>query len=62
MASAAATFQQEWRIGRSVQEAASPHRKGVIRSRSGTGADATIVVNLSGRPPASFRPAQLIPL
>jgi hypothetical protein len=57
-----ATFQQTWRIGRRVQEKASPHRKGTIRARRGTGTNAVIVVNLDGRPPASFRPAQLTPL
>ncbi len=62
MAAAAESFQQEWRIGRDVLEKASPHRKGVIRSRSGSGVNATIVVNISGRPPVSFRPAQLTPL
>ena len=63
MASAAAsTFQQVWHIGRTVQENAPPRRKGTIRARSGTGANAVITVALSGRPPANFRPAQLTPL
>ena len=62
MATAAQSFQQEWRIGRNVEEVASPHRRGVIRSRTGTGANATITVNLSGHPPVNYRPAQLTPL
>ena len=62
MATAAQVFQQTWRIGRRVQENAAPHRKGTIRARRGTGANAVITVNLDGRPPASFRPAQLTPL
>ena len=62
MATAAQTFHQTWRIQRRVQEKAVPHRKGKIRAVRGTGANAQIVVNLDGRPPASFRPAQLTPL
>jgi hypothetical protein len=59
VATAAATFQQAWRIGRQVQELAAPHRKGSIRVRIGTGASATIIVNIPGGHPVSFRPAQL---
>lgn len=62
MASAAVSFQQTWRIGRTVQEDAPPQRTGTIRAVRGTGPNATIVVNLAGRPPASFRPSQLTPL
>lgn len=62
MAAAAVTFQQTWRIGRSVREVAPPHRTGTIRAVQGTGPNATIVVNLPGRSPTSFRPAQLTPL
>lgn len=62
MATSAATFQQTWRIGRRVQEKAAPHRKGSIKARQGTGANAQITVALDGRPPAKFRPAQLTPL
>lgn len=54
-----ATFQQTWKIGRRVQETAAPHRKGTIKARQGVGANAVITVALDGRPPASFRPAQL---
>ena len=57
-----ATFQQTWRVGRRVQEKASPFRKGTIRARQGTGANARITVALDGRPPATFHPAQLTPL
>ena len=57
-----ATFQQIWKVGRRVQEKAAPHRKGSIKARRGTGANAVIVVNVDGRPPASFHPAQLTPL
>ena len=56
------TFQQIWHVGRRVKENASPHRKGTIKARQGTGPNATIVVAPDGRPPASFRPAQLTPL
>ena len=62
MATAAQTFQQTWRIGRRVQEVATPHRKGSVRVVQGTGPNAVIVVNLDGHPPASFHPAQLTPL
>ena len=62
MATAAESFQQTWRIGRNVEEKASPHRRGAIRSRSGSGNNAQIVVNLSGRPPVTFHPPQLTPL
>ena len=62
MATAAQTFQQMWRIGRRVQEAAAPHRKGSIRARAGTGPNARITVNLDGRPPVTLRPGQLTPL
>lgn len=58
----AQTFAQEWRIGRTVQEKAAPHRKGRIKARHGTGNTATILVALFGRPPANFRPSQLTPL
>lgn len=58
-ATAAATFQQTWRIGRRVQEVGAPHRKGAIRALIGTGTNAIVAVNLDGRPPALFRPAQL---
>lgn len=60
--SAAASFHATWRIGRRVQEVAPPGRIGVIRAVQGTGVNAAIVVNLSGRPPQNFRPAQLTPL
>lgn len=56
------TFQQTWKIGRRVQENAAPRRKGTIKARQGTGANAVIVIALDGRPPASFHPAQLTPL
>ena len=59
MATAAATFQQTWRIGRRVQENAAPRRKGSIRVVQGTGSNAVIVVNLDGRAPTSFQPGQL---
>lgn len=59
MATAAQTFQQEWHPGVRVQEVASPHRKGTIRAVQGTGPNAIVVVNLDGRPPATFRPSQL---
>ena len=59
MAASAQTFRLRWRIGRRVQEDAAPHRRGSIRSVRGTGSNATIFVNLDGRPPASFRPSQL---
>lgn len=59
MATAAQTFRQQWRAGRRVKENAAPHRTGSIRAALGTGSNATIIVNLDGRPPASFRPAQL---
>ncbi|HEV2258590.1 MAG TPA: hypothetical protein VGS06_36175 [Streptosporangiaceae bacterium] len=62
MAASSQTFQQTWRIGRRVQEVAPPHRKGAIKARQGTGPNAVITVALDGRPPASFRPAQLTPL
>lgn len=62
MAAAAQTFQQVWRITRPVQEIAAPHRKGTIRARIGTGTNATIVVNITGGHPVSFRPSQLTPL
>lgn len=57
-----ATFQQIWRVGRRVQENAAPHRKGSIRARKGTGANARITVNLDAHPPQTFHPAQLTPL
>ena len=59
MASAAQTFRQRWKIGRRVQENAAPHRKGSIRFVRGTGSNAVVIVNLDGRPPASFRPSEL---
>lgn len=59
MAAAAVGFQQAWRPGRRVQENAPPHRRGSVRVVRGTGGNATVTVNLDGRPPASFRPAQL---
>jgi hypothetical protein len=62
VASSSQTFQQVWRIGRQVQEKAAPHRKGTIRSRAGTGANAQITVNITGRAPVTFHPAQLTPL
>lgn len=62
MATAATTFAQTWRIGRRVQEKAAPHRKGTIRARNGTGANARILVGLDGRPPHTFTPGQLTPL
>jgi len=42
-----------------VQELAPPHRKGTVRHVAGTGSNATVTVNLDGRAPTSFRPAQL---
>jgi len=62
MATAAQSFAQKWRIGRPVQEIAAPHRKGTIRARQGTGSNARITVNITGRPPVTFRPAQLTTL
>jgi hypothetical protein len=62
MATSASTFNQTWRIGRTAQERAAPHRKGPIRARRGTGPNATIVVALTGSHPTNFRPAQLTPL
>ena len=62
MAAAATSFNATWRIGRTVQENAAPRRKGTIKARQGTGSNANIIVNLSGHPPVSFRPAQLTPL
>ena len=59
MAAAAQTFQQQWRPGRRVEEAAAPHRRGTIRAVQGTGANARVTVGLDGRPPTTFRPAQL---
>jgi hypothetical protein len=59
VATSAQTFHQQYHIGRRVQEAASPHRKGSIRAVRGSGANAQITVALDGRPPANFRPAQL---
>ena len=59
MASAAATFQATWKIGRRVQEAAAPHRKGSIRLVRGAGVNAVITVGLDGSHLANFRPAQL---
>ena len=62
MATSAASFNATWRIGRAVLEKASPHRKGVIKARRGTGVNANIIVTFAGHPPVSFRPAQLTPL
>lgn len=62
MATAAQTFQQTWRIGRRVQEVAGLHRRGSVRRVQGSGPNALIWVNLDGRPPTAFRPAQLLPL
>jgi hypothetical protein len=59
MATAASTFQQQWKPGRRVAEIAPPHRRGTVRAVTGTGAYAVIAVNLDGRPPQNFRPAQL---
>lgn len=59
MATAAQTFRQLWRPGRRVKEKAAPHRTGTIRAVQGTGFNAVIFVNLTGHPPASFRPGQL---
>lgn len=59
-ATAAATFQARWKPGRRVQETSGAHRKGTIRAVRGTGTNAVITVNLDGKPPALFRPAQLI--
>ena len=59
MASAAQTFSQAWSVGRRVRETAAPHRKGTISARQGTGTNARITVNLDGRPPQAFFPAQL---
>lgn len=62
MPDALLTFFQTWHIGRRVQEASPPQRKGTIRTVNGTGGNAVITVNLDGHPPASFRPSQLIPI
>jgi hypothetical protein len=59
VAASAQVFQQQWRPGRRVQEIAAPRRKGTVRARQGTGANARITVTLDGRPPATFRPGQL---
>ena len=48
-----------FRIQQRVQEVASPHRKGTVRAVAGSGVNAVVTVNLDGRPPANFRPAQL---
>ena len=58
----ATSFQATWRKGRPVQEVASPHRTGTIRTVRGTGTNAVVIVNLKGHPPQGFRPAQLTPL
>ena len=42
-----------------VQEIASPHRKGTVRAVAGVGNNAQVTVNLDGRPPTNFRPAQI---
>ena len=54
------SFQQAWHVGRAVQEAAPPRRKGTIKQVKGVGQNAVVVVNLKGHPPQSFKPAQLI--
>lgn len=59
MVTAARTFQQRWKAGRRVRENAAPHRRGSIRIVRGVGSNAVVLVNLDGRPPASFRPSQL---
>ena len=59
---AAASFRATWHIGRPVQEVAPPHRKGTIALVRGTGFNANILVLFTGRPPVTFRPAQLTPL
>ena len=48
-----------FKIQQRVQETASPHRKGTVRAVAGTGINAVVTVNLDGRPPTNFRPAQL---
>ena len=48
-----------FKIQQRVQEIASPHRKGTTRAVAGSGVNAVITVNLDGRPPTNFRPAQL---
>ena len=60
MTTSSQTFQQQYRVGRRVQEAAAPNRRGSIKARQGTGPNARITVALDGRPPQTFRPAQLI--
>ena len=56
-----ATFNQTWRIGRTVKVNATG-RTGRIRARQGTGANAVITVAITGGVPTGFRPAQLTPL
>lgn len=48
-----------FKVTQRVQEVASPHRKGTVRAVKGTGVNAVITVNLDGRAPQDFRPAQL---
>jgi hypothetical protein len=45
--------------GQRVVELSPPHRKGTVRHVAGTGVNAVVTVNLDGRPPANFRPAQI---
>ncbi len=51
----AATF----KAGQRVRELSPPHREGSVRIARGTGQNAIIVVNVDGRAPQDFRPAQL---
>jgi hypothetical protein len=42
-----------------VREIAAPHRTGTVRAVRGSGSNAIVVVNLDGRAPQNFRPAQI---
>lgn len=48
-----------FKVGQRVKELAPPGRTGSVRAVNGSGNFAVIVVNLGGRAPVSFRPAQL---
>jgi hypothetical protein len=48
-----------FKAGQRVVELSPPHRKGTVRHVAGTGVNAVVTVNVDGRPPVSFRPAQL---
>lgn len=54
------TFQEMWRPLRKVQEASTPHRKGTIRTVSGTGSGAVVTVNFDGRPATNYFAYQLV--